>query len=191
MLATRARVDHIGTVHLPPHMAMLACGTGLVLSLATIALTPPELWAAGIVLAFALTWASVVDIDRFILPDIITLGLVIAGLGLHALGGTSQAQLDAAIGAIAGYAVIALTAAAYRRLRGRDGLGLGDAKLLAAAGAWLGWIALPVVLLGASTAGLLWAACATAIRGRAGLAAPLPFGPFISLAFFATWLFAG
>jgi len=189
MLAARLQADHLASLRLSPRRAFLACLVAMAASLACIALTPPAQWAAGFLLAFSLAWASAVDVDRFILPDILTLGLVVAGLATHAIGATPEAQLDAAIGAVTGYGALALTALAYRRLRGRDGVGLGDAKLLAAAGAWLGWQALPGVLLGASAAGLLWALPGLVGRRGTGMAAVLPFGPFISLAFYGVWLF--
>jgi leader peptidase (prepilin peptidase)/N-methyltransferase len=97
--------------------------------------------------------------------------------------------VDHLIGAAAGFAVFAGIAAIYRRLRGREGLGLGDAKLLAALGAWVGWQGLPTIVLYAALAGLLWA-IAGALRG-----APLharhriPFGPFLSLAGWLVWLY--
>jgi leader peptidase (prepilin peptidase)/N-methyltransferase len=71
---------------------------------------------------------------------------------------------------------------AYARLRGREGLGLGDAKLLAVAGAWLGWRALPVVVVIACGAGLGWAAVRLLMRGRTGLAEPIAFGAPLSVA---------
>jgi leader peptidase (prepilin peptidase)/N-methyltransferase len=87
------------------------------------------------------------------------------------------------IGAAAGYASLALFGAFYFRLRGRDGLGLGDAKLFAAGGAWLGWEALPLVLAVAAVAGL---AFALAVARRPG--AQIAFGPCLALGIWVGWL---
>ena len=124
-------------------------------------------WTLGLLAA--------VDVVALRLPDVLTLPLGLAGLlvGPWLLG---TPLVDHLIGAVAGYGVLALAAWAYARLRGREGLGLGDAKLLAVAGAWLGWIALPTVLVLASAGGLAWAAARLLRRGRAGLAEPIAFG---------------
>ena len=84
--------------------------------------------------------------------------------------------------------ILRATAWAYRRLRGIEGLGGGDAKLLAAAGAWVGAAALPSVLLGAACAALI-AVAGLAIAGtRLSRRSALPFGPFLALATWAVWL---
>ena len=180
--------DLVASLRLSPRQAMLALGLGAVASALAIALTPVERCAPGILLAFALSWASVVDVDRFILPDAITLGLVLTGLGMALASGHTDAMIAAALGAALGYGLLAGAAFVYRRIRGRDGLGLGDAKLLAAAGAWLAWTALPVVLLAASVTGLAYAAAVVLRSGPRAAGQPVPFGPFISLAFFVAWL---
>ena len=95
---------------------------------------------------------------------------------------------DAAVGAAAGYAGVRMLAATYRLARGRDGLGRGDAKLLAAGGSFLGWQALPEVVLIAASGGLLFAATAR-LRGRAlALSDRVPFGPFLACGIWAAWL---
>ncbi len=89
-----------------------------------------------------------------------------------------------AVGAACGYTGFALLAWAYRRLRGREGLGLGDAKLLAAGGAWLGAALLPDVLLAAAGTAILWALR----RGPVDPAARVPFGPFLGAGIWVIWL---
>lgn len=85
--------------------------------------------------------------------------------------------LDRLIGAVAGFVSLWAIGEAYRRVRGREGLGLGDAKLLGAIGAWMGWMALPFVLLAASVIGLVAAALTGALtRDRA-----VPFGAALAL----------
>ena len=107
----------------------------LIASVPTTFLTTPELAFASFVLALGLAWAAMIDIDRFVLPDILTLGLIVIGLALALREGPSAAWPYIA-GAAAGYLALAGVAQIYRRVRGRNGLGLGDAKLLAVAGAW-------------------------------------------------------
>lgn len=177
----------ISSLYLKPGQAVAALALGGVLAGAGIVWGPPGLWWASALLGFALAWASVIDIDRFILPDLITLGLVLAGLGLGVMAGP-QELLHRAIGAGFGYAALALIAMYYRRVRKREGLGLGDAKLLAAAGAWLGWAALPLVLLVASLSALLWFGLIALRSGRIDASQPLPFGPFLALGFWIAWL---
>ena len=139
-------------------------------------------------LGWMLLLIAVVDAEHFWLPDQLTLPLAAAGLGAAILpNGTGL--LNAAIGAAVGFAALWLLAFAYRRLRGRDGLGGGDPFLLAAGGAWVGWIGLPSVLLWASAAGLSLV-LASRLRGR-GLDGGdrLAFGVFLAVGIWMTWLF--
>lgn len=140
------------------------------------------------VLGWMLLLIAVVDAEHFWLPDELTLPLAAAGLGAALLpGGTGL--LNAAIGAATGFAALWLLAFAYRRLRGRDGLGGGDPFLLAAGGAWVGWIGLPTVLLWAAAAGL------SLVLARALMKKPLAgddrlaFGVFLAVGIWMTWLF--
>lgn len=137
---------------------------------------------ATVVLAMVLAQLIVIDLRSFRLPDRLTLPLIALGLGLAAWrqGGW---PLEAASGALLGFSVFWIIGNLYHRLRGAEGLGQGDAKLLAAAGAWLGPFALPWVVLLASVTALL-AALVTA-RGRM---APLAFGPWLAGAFFGLWI---
>ena len=97
-------------------------------------------------------------------------------------------MIDALIGAGAGYGALLLLNGAYRAARGRGGLGLGDAKLLAGAGAWLGWMGLPFVVLIASACGIVFVA-ALRIFGRELTAHDaLPFGPFLCAGAMVVWL---
>ena len=145
------------------------------------------LLVASCALGWALVALSAIDLASLTLPDGLTLPLVAIGLGL-ALGGLTGAPIWHIAGAALGYAIIRGLNAAYRGLRGQDGIGGGDAKLFAAAGAWLGAVALPSVLLLACLSGLA-AALVLHLRGAAvhrDLA--IPFGPPLALGFWIIWL---
>ncbi len=146
----------------------------------------PALWAAcglGWTL-LALAW---IDCNGMILPDGLTLPLIPAGL-LATWWLDPGGLPDHALAAALGYTAFRAIALLYRRLRGRDGLGEGDAKLLAALGAWVGLGGLPPVLLAAALAGLGWALLLR-LRGTAlSLTTALPFGPFLALAGWAVML---
>lgn len=126
-----------------------------------------------------------------VLPDVVTLPLIAVGL-LNALW-SEPVLLDRALGAGIGLVVLPLLNSVYRAIRKRNGIGFGDAKLLVAAGAWLGWMALPYMLLIASMAGLatvlvmMWRQL-PAKGGTYRLDAAIPFGPFLAIAFFILFL---
>lgn len=140
------------------------------------------LWpAATVLLGVALLYLSWIDLRSHRLPDRVTLPLIVTGLALSAFG--SQSQLIAStMGGVTGFALFATIGYIYFKKYDREGLGLGDAKLFAAAGTWLGWAALPGTLLIAAGSALVFALLAR--RGRENI----PFGPWISLAFFAMWV---
>lgn len=137
---------------------------------------------AGILLALILGWASVIDMRHMILPDWLTLPLIPIGWALAWVEEPSLAER--LLGSAAGFLSLAGIAWLYRRIRGRDGLGLGDAKLLAGAGAWAGWQALPSVVLVGSAVALVWV-----LARRPDPNKPIPFGPFLSLGFWVVWRF--
>jgi leader peptidase (prepilin peptidase) / N-methyltransferase len=172
---------------LPPSKAFWALTLGAVAAVGVLALTPAVSWIPGITLSFALAWATMTDIDRLILPNIITLPLVGLGLAFAAASGLT-ALLDRGIAVIAGYAALIAVAYLYRRFRNRTGLGHGDAKLFAAAGAWLGWAALPMVMLVAATGAILCISIQAMVGRIISSTTPLAFGPFLALGFWAIWL---
>ena len=132
----------------------------------------------------ALGW---IDLRCWLLPDALTLPLIIAGLAAAFLFNPDQLT-ERALGAALGYASLMTIAALYRALRGREGLGGGDAKLLAASGAWLGAAALPQVILLAALSALTAAAGLRVAGIRLGIHSALPFGPFLALATWVLWL---
>jgi leader peptidase (prepilin peptidase)/N-methyltransferase len=138
---------------------------------------------AAALLGWWLLLLAILDAEHRWLPDVLTLPLVAAGLAATAW--LAPGQLPAhAIGAAAGFTSLWLVATGFRWLRGRDGLGGGDAKLFAASGAWLGWEALPTTLFVAAATGLV-AALWLHRRRRLSATTELPFGVFLAV---ATWL---
>ncbi len=140
------------------------------------------LWA-DCVLGWSLLALAWIDWDHLRLPDVITLPLAVLGL-LATWWLDPDAAGDHALAAAAGYLAFRGVAWAYRMLRRREGLGHGDAKLLAAAGAWVGLAGLPTVVL-AAAAIALGATLVQRLFGRHAADTPIPFGPYLAL---ATWL---
>lgn len=165
-------------------MALAAAGIGV-----WAALTQPTLLAAALtaLLGWQLLLIAVIDAEHFCLPDQLTLPLLATG-GLAAVLLDHTAPLDALVGAAAGFSALWLLAFVYRRLRGREGLGDGDPFLLAAGGAWVGWMGLPSVLLWASAAGLSLVMARVLVGNRVTAADRLPFGPCLTAGLWLTWL---
>lgn len=130
-----------------------AAPAGLGVSAVALALLPPGLVWPGCVLGWLLLALVLADLGAMLLPDALTLALLLAGWAWVAAG-VGPAAADALAGMALGFGVPWLVARAYRRLRGRDGLGLGGAKLLGAAGPWIGWQGLPTALAAGALATL-------------------------------------
>lgn len=133
-------------------------------------------------LILVLVYLAYIDLRTFRLPDVITLPLMLAGLLFNGLSNPSFTSFqDSIMGAVLGYTSLWLLNYLYQSLKKQDGIGMGDAKLLAALGAWLGWFALPGILLIASLAGLIggliWLQC-----NKQHHRAAFPFGPFLVIA---------
>ncbi|MEO1038490.1 MAG: A24 family peptidase [Pseudomonadota bacterium] len=149
------------------------------------AFTDPVFLTLTAALMAALTALAWIDARTYRLPDVITLPLILAGLVAAWL--LQRDLLVHALGAALGYAGLVAIEKAYERWRGRPGLGRGDAKLMAAAGAWCGAWALPLILLSASAAGLVFV-LALKLSGRAVRSeTAVAFGPFLALAIALVW----
>ena len=135
---------------------------------------------AAAVYAWALIALAFTDLETGLLPDQITLPLMWLGLLVN-LGDGLTPLAWAVAGAAAGYLSLWLLYWAFKLATGKEGMGYGDFKLLAAIGAWLGWQALPAVALLAAAAGLLYALTAI-LLGRRTRRQPIPFGPFLAAA---------
>jgi len=134
--------------------------------------------------ALAFTWVMiplcVIDYDTQLLPDCLTLPLLWAGLGLSLAGIFVDSQTSI-IGAISGYLCLWAVYHIFKLATGREGMGYGDFKLLAAIGAWVGWQALPVVILFSSVVGATTGIFLILVKGRQR-GQPIPFGPFLASA---------
>lgn len=211
LVFSRSRCDHCGhqlsPIELMPLLSYLwqrgrcrACSHRLrafypIIELATVLVTT----SAALVLEGGLLWVSVglgaclltlavIDLRHFILPDVITLPLIPIGLVVAYLI-RPEAILAHLAGMVLGFLIFWCIGWLYLCLRGRDGLGLGDAKLLAAAGAWLGWQALAGVVLVAAVTALIIALAGLAFGDRLRTTKEVAFGPYLALGFWTSWLF--
>jgi leader peptidase (prepilin peptidase)/N-methyltransferase len=135
-----------------------------------------------LLLIIVLAYLAYVDLRTFRLPDLITLPLILIGLCFNGFSNLPfVSPQESVLGALLGYLFLWLMNRVYRYIRRQDGIGMGDAKLLAGLGAWLGWHALPGILLIASAfgiiGGMLWLRLHKQNHGS-----PFPFGPFLIFA---------
>ena len=170
-----------------------ACGTGISLRYPTVELVTGLLTLAlvftfpaspALLGAMIFTWALValtmIDVDHKLLPDDITLPLLWLGLLLN-LGGTYTSLADAVAGAMLGYLALWSVYWVFKLVTGKEGMGYGDFKLLAALGAWMGWQALPMIILLSSVVGAVCGIALILFKGR-GREQTLPFGPYLAAA---------
>jgi leader peptidase (prepilin peptidase)/N-methyltransferase len=140
--------------------------------------------ALGFVLTAYLIALTGIDIDRQLLPDVLTvpllwIGLVASAWQVESAVAPPAALRDAVIGAAAGYAFLWLVFQLFRLATGKEGMGYGDFKLFAAIGAWLGWQMLPLVLMLAAAVGAV-IGLAMMAASRLGRGVPIPFGPYLA-----------
>lgn len=175
----RACGARIGPSHLITELLGLAIGISAGLA------APDWHGAAGALFGWLLLTLAAIDLRAFWLPNGLTAALAATGL-IAGMGSLSER----ATGGLAGFAALWIVAAAYRRLRGREGLGGGDPKLFGAIGCWLGWSALPMVLLGASVLGLAFVLALRLAGNRMTGTDRMPFGALLAPAAFAMWIAA-
>ncbi|GHU26029.1 type 4 prepilin-like proteins leader peptide-processing enzyme [Betaproteobacteria bacterium] len=139
-------------------------------------------WSAlgAILLIWSLIALTFIDFDTTYLPDAITLPLLWCGL-LFNLGNTYVDLSSAVIGAMAGYLALWLVYWGFKLITGKEGMGYGDFKLLAALGAWLGWQKLPLIVLLSSTVGAI-VGILLIVLAKHGRQVPIPFGPYLATA---------
>ena len=138
----------------------------------------PSLQAVG---AMVFCWATLalcfIDLDTQLLPDSITLPLLWLGLLIN-LGATFVDLPSAVVGAVAGYLTLWSVYWLFKLATGKEGMGYGDFKLLAAIGAWLGWRQLPLIILASAAIGAL-VGIGLIVLARHGRNTPIPFGPYL------------
>jgi leader peptidase (prepilin peptidase)/N-methyltransferase len=185
-LALRGRCRHCGA----PLSAFypLVEAAALLIVLQAGATTTGWVLLSSILFGWWLLVLAAIDWRTFTLPDVLTLPLAIAGFGA-AYAFDRDALLDHAIGAAAGLAAFALIAFLYKSIRGRDGLGFGDAKLLAALGGWVAWQGLATVVLYAAIAGLAVTLGGGLAGTRMALQTRIPFGAYLALGGWLVWLY--
>lgn len=179
-LALRGRCRTCSATIAPYHLAVELAAIAIAIWATAVELDPITLWADCLLgwMLLALAW---IDLRHMRLPDALTLPLL--ALGLFAEAATASEQFAAHVaGAIAGYVTFKGIAIGYRAARRRDGLGGGDAKLLAAAGAWAGWTESPDVVFLAALLGIAGAVVSRTRGDAMSWVTALPFGPCLAIA---------
>ena len=133
---------------------------------------------AAILFSWILLILTVIDIDHQLLPDQLTLPLIWLGLLFNSITGSIPLQ-DAVWGAVAGYLSLWSVFWVFKLLTGKEGMGYGDFKLLAALGAWLGWQFLPLIILLSSVVGAVFGGAVLMLK-RSDSSTPMPFGPYLA-----------
>jgi leader peptidase (prepilin peptidase) / N-methyltransferase len=156
------------------------------------------IWAASLsrgapfyyscLLGWLLLPLAAIDIQSYRVSNVLTASLAVAGISAN-LALMANAFWAHCVGAIAGGVALWGVAGTYRLIRGRDGLGFGDAKLFAAAGIWVGWQGLVSVMLTATLAALTSVAISRTLGAQLRPDTKIPFGPFLALGLWLTWLY--
>jgi leader peptidase (prepilin peptidase)/N-methyltransferase len=167
-------------VRISPRYPLIEAVTGLLSAYAAWHFGFGLAAVAAMVFLWCMIALAFIDFDTQLLPDSITLPLVWAGLLLN-ISGTFVDLGSAVIGAAAGYLSLWSVYWGFRILTGKEGMGFGDFKLLAAIGAWLGWQMLPLVVLTSSLVGAI-AGISLILFARHGRGVPIPFGPYLAVA---------
>ena len=158
-----------------PLVELLTTGLGLMI---TWVLEPSISTAMALVLMYMLVALTFIDLEHKLLPDQLTLPLIWLGLVVNSFGLFSTLE-DALWGAVAGYMSLWLLYWSFRLVTGKHGMGYGDFKLLAALGAWLGWEALPIIVLISAVAGIVMSLIQR--MKTSPVDQQMPFGPFLSM----------
>lgn len=142
------------------------------------------IYLSFVILAVLLLTLAVIDLKTFRLPNVLTFTLIGTGLAEAWIlrGGFSEPFYNRLIGAGLGYGTFFLIEHGFKAIRGKDGLGRGDAKLLAGGGAWCGWFGLPFIVLIGSGMGLVAALFPSFRKSER-----IPFGPFLALGIMSVW----
>jgi leader peptidase (prepilin peptidase) / N-methyltransferase len=184
----KGRCAHCSTA-IPARYPLVEVAAGLLAAAAVWRYGATVAGAGAMLLGFFLIALTFIDLDTQLLPDDLTLPLLWLGL-LFNLGGTFAPLADAVIGAMAGYLALWAVYWLFKFATGKEGMGYGDFKLLAALGAWFGWQALPAILVLAAVAGAIVGLFLIVFRNHQR-DVPIPFGPYLAGAGIVALLLAG
>lgn len=176
-LLARGRCAACG-VEIPTRYPLVEALTALLFALAALHFGFGWTLAAAMLVTAVLVALTFIDFDTQLLPDQLTLPLMWVGLAASLPAGRAP---DALLGAMAGYLSLWSVYWAFKLVTGKEGMGYGDFKLLAALGAWLGWMMLPFIVLLSSAVGALVGIAMIVLRGHQR-DKPIPFGPFLAVA---------
>ena len=181
-LALRGRCSACGSA-ISPRYPLVELLTGALTAAVVLRFGPTAAALAACALLWSLIALTFIDFDTQLLPDNITLPLLWAGLvaNVAGLSPASATLRDAVIGAVAGYLSLWSVYWIFKLVRGKEGMGYGDFKLLAALGAWLGWQMLPLIVLLSSVIGAVVGIALVVFKGR-DHQIPLAFGPYLAIA---------
>ena len=178
-LLLRGRCNHCGEkISLQYPLVELISGVLVVVAFAILGFTIGGIYAA--IFTFVLITLAAIDANEKLLPDQLTLPLLWLGLLIN-IDGTFVPLSEAVIGAVSGYLFLWTIYWLFKLATGKEGMGYGDFKLLAALGAWLGWQMLPLIVLLSSALGAIVGLCMILFRNR-GRNSQIPFGPFLASA---------
>jgi leader peptidase (prepilin peptidase)/N-methyltransferase len=176
-LLLRGRCGHCAAP-IPARYPFVELLTGVLAGCAIAVHGPSAAGLGAMLLTFFLVALAFIDLDTQLLPDDLTLPLLWLGL-LFNLGGTFVSIGDAVLGAMVGYGILWTIFWAFKLATGKEGMGYGDFKLLAALGAWFGWTAIPAIILLASAVGAT-VGIAMILFARHKREVPIPFGPYLA-----------
>ena len=178
-LALRGRCSECGT-RISPRYPLIEMLTGILSAIVAWHFGYGWPLAAALLFTWSMIPLSVIDIEHQLLPDAIILPVLWAGLVLS-LFGVFVDSTTSIIGAAAGYLSLWTVYQVFRLLTGKQGMGFGDFKLLALCGAWMGWQALPAIIVLSSLVGAVVGISLILVRGR-DRNLPIPFGPYLAAA---------
>jgi len=176
LLRGKCRYCH---THIPIHYPVVELLTGLLSMALFIRYGLSYQYILSFLFLIALLLISFIDLHHQIIPDILSIPGIFAGIAVSFIPG-HLTWPDSIIGAVGGGGILYLIALVYKKVTGKDGMGGGDVKLLAMIGAWMGWRALPFIILLSSLSGIVIGGGALMMAGK-GYRVRIPFGPFLSL----------
>ncbi|KAA9129751.1 prepilin peptidase [Marinihelvus fidelis] len=178
-LALRGKCSNC-KARISPRYPLVELATAFMFALVAMKFGPTIQTGMALVMTAMLIALAGIDLDHQLLPDSMTLPLLWIGL-LASCFGVFTPSIDSILGAVFGYCALWTVFQLFKLLTGKEGMGYGDFKLLAALGAWLGWQQLPLIVLLSSLVGAIIGMTMMGLKKHDG-SKPIPFGPFIAIA---------